>query len=68
LPPRNYLHFCIKINDFGLNYCILKENAKDATSGRSPLFSRKILLSCLIQRLHLPKSQRQLSPGIDDFR
>jgi hypothetical protein len=39
LPPRNYLHFCIKIGDFGLNYCILKENAKNATTGRNSHFS-----------------------------
>jgi hypothetical protein len=34
LPPRNYLHFWIKIGDFGLKECILKEKSKSLTSGR----------------------------------
>jgi len=33
IATRNYFHFWIKIGDFGLNYCILNENAKTATSG-----------------------------------
>jgi hypothetical protein len=34
IATRNYFHFWIKIGDFGLNYCILNENAKTAISGR----------------------------------
>jgi hypothetical protein len=31
------------INDFPLNYCILKRKNKNSTSGSSPLFPGKIL-------------------------
>jgi hypothetical protein len=34
LPQSSY--FLAKVNDFHLNYCILKENAKNTTSGSTP--------------------------------
>jgi hypothetical protein len=36
LPPQIALFFRPKIADFGLHYCILKEKAKNNTSGSTP--------------------------------
>ena len=34
-PPPNCRHFAGKIADFHLNYCILKENGENSTSGET---------------------------------
>jgi len=39
LPPQNYLHFWIKIGDFGLKERIPKQKGKSLTSGSSQHYS-----------------------------
>ena len=48
LAPPNCPHFQAKIADFGLKCCILKENAKNSTSGGTFRLSGKIFLSAQI--------------------
>jgi len=53
MASPNSPHFLAKVVDYRLNYCILKENTKNTTSGRTPRLRMEFSPFLQIYLLHL---------------